>query len=422
MQVQSVEELARVLWATGLSRWFALRQEWQLLPPEFEACAVTFTAQHGSEKLRFRVEPKPGERPAGIRGVPLSKGGESSALGELLAIVEILDRKGLRIEIGERAPSEVERRPTRRLELFIASGCNLDCSFCCEAERIAKKSFMPWEEIEQKLRAAAASGIRLIQFMGGEPTIHPRFADALALARELGMRTFVISNIMRWDDPEFARTVGPLLDEIMVSVHAFGQSRGLAVTGRQSWWPRFQRAAEHLRTEHRGSVRCATVLSHSNADHLERIADIVLSFGPTAWVLGNAVPVAGTRLDPELTNLTLSQQVALRPELRALRDRCADAHCRLVLFCVPHCVLGPELWDHSHDLFLGDQDLSDGASRDVNFWSRADYHDGPAPVTLARERVEVCHGCERRSLCGGYFSDYLRRHGSHELQPIVTES
>ncbi len=417
MAVESIEELAQVFWTKGLSRWLALRSDFRLLAPEFDARSVTFTVERGQERVRFRLEPKPGPAPSGIQGVALSPADDSGALDELLAIVAMLDKKGLKLAAV--APEPQPRLTARRLELFIASGCNLDCSFCCEAERIAKKSYMPWEEIDQKLRAAAASGVNLIQFMGGEPSIHPRFADALGLAKELGMRTFVISNLLRWDDERFAKAVGPWLDEIMVSVHAFGKTRGLDVTGRTNWWDKFQRAAAHLRAEHSGSTRCATVLSRFNVDDLERIADIVLSFRPTAWVLGNAVPVAGTRLDPELTNLNLTEQVALRPRFLALRQRCAEQGCKLVLFCIPHCVLGPELWDTSHDLFLGDQDLSDGASRGVNFWSRADYHERPAPVTLARERAPICSDCERRSQCGGYFSDYLGRHGSAELRPIV---
>lgn len=403
-----------MLWAAGFSRWFAARPGWQLREPEFELRAVTFTATGEGRSVSFRVEPAP----EGVVATPVTPDSADPILGELLSIVALLDRKGLRVRASEAAP-RASREPAPRVELFISSGCNLDCSFCCEAERIAKKSYMPWEEIERKLRAAADGGMKLIQFMGGEPTIHPRFPDALALARDLGLRTFVISNIMRWEDPEFARAVGPLLDEIMVSVHALGDEKGLAVTGRKGWWQRFRKASEALRTEHRGSVRCATVLSRLNVDDLDGIGDEVLSFAPTAWVLGNAVPVPGVRIDPELTNLSLGEQIALRPHFAALRDRCAARGCKLVFFCIPHCVLGPGLWDHSHDLFLSDQDLSDGASRDVNFWSRADYHRRLAPVTLARERVDVCATCERRQQCGGYFCDYFRRHGSGELTPVV---
>jgi len=427
MRVESMEELARVLWAKGLSRWFAARPGWRLLEPEFAAGSVTFSARRTGEPLRFRVEPKTGGA-GGIVALPVAPGEDGSALAELISIVELLDRKGLGVRLDRQDPAPPPPNPpgTRitapRLELFIASGCNLDCSFCCEAERIAKKSFMPWPEIEQKLRDAAAAGKQLIQFMGGEPTIHPRFADAVGLARELGMRTFVISNIMRWEDPEFARAVGPLLDEIMVSVHAFGDDKGLSVTGRKGWWQRFAKASAELKANHRGSYRCATVLSRLNVDDLDRIAGVVLAFRPTAWVLGNAVPVPGTRIDAELTNLSLTEQIALRPRFAALKERCAAEGCRLVFFCVPHCVLGPELWDNSHDLFLGDQDLSDGAARGVNFWSRADYHEDFAPVTLARERGPACAKCERKNVCGGYFCDYFRRHGEGELSPVTAPS
>lgn len=341
-------------------------------------------------------------------------GDHRAELEELTLIVAAVANKGVCLP----QPEATAGTHTRRVELFIASSCNLDCSFCCEAERIAKKSLMPWEEMVEKLEAAARAGTGVIQFMGGEPTLHPRFADGLRLARDLGMRTYVITNLLRWDDERFAAEVGPLLDEAMVSLHAVGQERGFAVTGRRSWWERFERASKSFRAHHRGRTQGATVLSRFNVDQLDAIADRMLELSPTSWTLGNAVPVRAARLEASETNLSLSEQIALVPKLRELSTRSKARGCRLVFFCVPHCVLGPELWDDSHDLVIDGQDLSDDAQGKVNFWSEADYHTRPAPVLLARERTEACQGCARRKHCGGYFSDYFRAHGHGELRPV----
>ena len=311
--------------------------------------------------------------------------------------------------------------PEKRLELFIASGCNLQCSFCCESERIARKSFMPWSEIESKLQAAARDGIHVVQFMGGEATLHPQFAEALQAAKALSLTTYTITNLMRWQQPEFAQSVAPWLDEVMVSMHALGDEAGELVTGRAGWWRGFSEAVVQARSTLRARVRASTVLTRHNVDDLEAIADVLLTLRPHAWVMGSAVPVPGARVDPLDSNLSLTELRALRPRFAALHARCAAAGCQLVFFAMPHCALGPNLWDATHDGFVDDQDLADGAPstvQAVTFWSRADDLERRKHITLGRTRTARCAGCAREQLCGGHFSAYFARHGDGELEPV----
>lgn len=326
------------------------------------------------------------------------------------------------------------RSQGKRVELFISSGCNLHCSFCCESERIQRKEWMPWERLIGWLDRAAASGCRMIQFMGGEATLHPRFPDALREAKARGLSTFVITNLLRWEDPAFAEAVAPWLDEVMVSMHAGSADSGALITGRPAWHARFLRARdEAARTlgpaggpGRRARVRASTVLTRASAPELSLIYEALRPLRPERWILGNAVPVEGSRADPMDTaaptgDLTIPELRALQPALRALSAQCAADGCGLVLFCFPHCVLGPELWDQAHDFFVENQDLSPDApaeARDVNFWSEAEYHETPRPVTLARSRPPICAGCARETVCGGHFTEQLRRAGSGGLEPI----
>ena len=274
---------------------------------------------------------------------------------------------------------------------------------------------MPWPQLEADLRRFANEGFDLVQFLGGEATLHPRFGDALALAKELGLCTYVITNLLRWRDPEFGRRVGPLLDEVMVSLHAWGPEAGERVTGSATWWQSWQDAAAVARETLSGRIRASTVLTRHNVDDLERIAGEVLRFRPHAWIMGNAVPTAGTRTDVLQDLVPLTELVALRPRLLALSQRCAEAGCRLVFFAFPHCVLGPALWHDAHDLVIDDQDLSDAAAsspEEVTFWSRSVALPAPTSVVLGRRRAPECAGGLRESLCGGHFAAWFARHGT----------
>jgi MoaA/NifB/PqqE/SkfB family radical SAM enzyme len=414
-------EVARVLWKQGLARWFRVRPEWTLGTPEFGPESITFSAARGDQTIRLRVEPQgasPSPLLAGPRLQVTTDGRDTPEARELARLIVAVDKKGVPMVLGHPR--------ARRLELFIVDGCNLDCSFCCEAERVRRRRYMPWEELQSRLETAAKEGVQLIQFMGGEATLHPRFADALARARDLGMATYVITNLLSWERRDFAEAVGPLLDEIMISVHAFGDEAGALVTDRPAWWRRFQAAAVNARETLRGRVRCATVLSHHNVDDLERIGGVVEAFGAHAWVLGNPVPVLGSRIDPTTHALTLSEQRALVPRIRALSARMQRAGCQIIFFCTPHCVIGPGLWDSTHDDLVGDQDLSDDAPTDresVTFWPKAhDLARPDAAITLGRRRGSACVDCVRRDRCGGYFAAYLDTHGESEFHPILSDS
>lgn len=281
---------------------------------------------------------------------------------------------------------------------------------------------MPWDELEARLRALAGQGFDVVQFLGGEATLHPRFVDALALARRLGMATFVITNLLRWQDRDFARQVGPLLDEVMVSLHAWGPEAGRAVTGSGSFWESWLAASANARDTLRGRVRGSTVLTRASAPDLELIAGEILALGPQSWIMGNAVPTPGTRTDVVGELLTIPELVAMRPRLLAQLTRCAAAGCRLVFFCFPHCALGPEAWDDAHDLVIDDQDLSDLApdsEEDVTFWSRADGLPRQSRVVLGRTRPAACEGCARACVCGGHFRAYFERHGTAGIAPVA---
>lgn len=429
-QAWSEEELAKRLWFHGFRRWLDRNPDWSMGRPFTGNRRITFhvtsrrppgaaPAREGGRSFQIVIEPadgalEPTHRGRNLAVRPQGDDVDPRVADELGRVVMALDHKGLGFEV------DVD---LKRVELFISSACNLQCYFCMESERISQRSFMPWATIEARIRHYAAAGVNLVQFMGGEATIHPRFVDALRLCRELGLRTFVITNLTRWSNRGFAEDVGPLLDEVMVSLHAYGEESGKFVTGQESWWDRFEAAQRNfLETTQASNIRASTVISKANLPDLERIADRLMQLKPERWIMGNAVPIDGTRLDAVTEGFRLAELEAMRDRFVALNARVGASGCRLVFFCFPHCTLGPDLWDLTHDDVLDNQDLSDDAlkaTKDVSFWSQADYHERPRQVTLGRTRTARCAGCARASRCGGHFTDYFERYGDGELHPIV---
>lgn len=420
---KDTRELASSLWRGGLFRFGKHFPAWTVAEPEFHDASLVFIVANGPNAIRVRVEghDAPGtaeETGPNLRVVTLDDGGAPQVADALAKAIIAVDRAGRAMA----PPPHTQPVDGSWRELFIADTCNLKCSFCCEAVRIGRGSMMEWSVLEQTLHRYAESGVKVVQFMGGEPSLHPRFGDALRLSRQLGMRNYAITNLLQWRKPAFAAEVGPLLDELMISMHAVGEQAGESVTGRKTWWEHFQVAVDNARATLTCRVYGATVLSKHNVNDLERIAETLVSLGARKWVMGNSVPINEAPLNSLEINLELDDQRAQMDRFRAMHAWTAERGCEMVFFCMPDCVLEPDLWPASHDRMLHDQDLLGTASKDdVTFWSRTDFQEETVRnVALGRRFDERCNGCVRKGTCGGYFQEYLDARGGDALRPMTT--
>lgn len=100
------------------------------------------------------------------------------------------------------------------VQLIISDLCNQDCHFCAYrmetgfshfdfAENGNKnpKRFIPTAKAREILEDCAALGVGSIEFTGGgEPTVHPDWAEIVHYAQQLGMKTGLVTNGVRLKD------------------------------------------------------------------------------------------------------------------------------------------------------------------------------------------------------------------------------
>ncbi|MFB3828633.1 MAG: tetraether lipid synthase Tes [Bryobacteraceae bacterium] len=91
----------------------------------------------------------------------------------------------------------------------LTNRCNLTCPVCFANANVQGYLYEPsYEQIRgmlQALREEKPVSGRIVQFSGGEPTIHPRFFDILKLAKEMGFSHLQIAtNGLTFTDLEFA--------------------------------------------------------------------------------------------------------------------------------------------------------------------------------------------------------------------------
>ena len=98
--------------------------------------------------------------------------------------------------------------------------CNQRCLFCLDRDS-QDGDVVAFEDLRRELSDARARGLRRVVLSGGEPTVHPRFLDVVALARRLGFtHVQVISNGQRFCYADFLeQAVRAGLDEVTLSLH-----------------------------------------------------------------------------------------------------------------------------------------------------------------------------------------------------------
>src|SRR5574337_1839045 len=98
------------------------------------------------------------------------------------------------LEYDQTRWKEVVPRPVNTLQIFITNECNLRCRGCFY-ERGLGRGEMTMEEYGGYLdNYVRRWDVKKITLLGGEPTMHPRLAEIIALNTERGLNTAIYTN------------------------------------------------------------------------------------------------------------------------------------------------------------------------------------------------------------------------------------
>jgi hypothetical protein len=107
----------------------------------------------------------------------------------------------------------------------ITSACNLDCPVCYTINRSQEPYFMSKEEFARILEVIHRHdpNMQIINFTGGEPTLHPEFADLVQMCQRAGIHRITVStNGLRLrEDPELLARLADLEARIVLSFNSF---------------------------------------------------------------------------------------------------------------------------------------------------------------------------------------------------------
>jgi pyruvate-formate lyase-activating enzyme len=318
------------------------------------------------------------------------------------------------------------RETTRRGVLWLGLACDVRCKFCYD-ELVAsrEKAWMPVEEATALLdKFRFFYGNQYVDFMGGEPTLHPRVLDIVAHAAGIGLRPTVITHGMHLAELDRARAFADAgIHDLLVSVHGVGETVSQIHGRGRDNFARQLAALDNLRTLG-VPFRFNVTLIRDNLTELTAIADLAGSVGARVVNFLTFNPYFEWTAQPEIEFQARHSEIA--PYLMAAIDRCTrlgiEANVRYMAPC--------QLPGYEAHVYTGYQLPYDPHEWDYNSWYDTG-HEGTPPESWylgasQRQqqrhhyiRVPACGDCALRSVCDGFHEQYVARWGGEEAQPYA---
>lgn len=319
----------------------------------------------------------------------------------------------------EEAARVSARGDGHQFEIQLGHLCNNRCVFCSSGQltqlRLARH--IPLDPVVQALEQARAAGARRVTFLGGEPTLHKGFRDALRRAVELGFEEIVIfTNGVMFPHPGFIESVVALgRFEWRVSIQGGNEAAHVAVTGRQQSFRRILHGLRELRA--RGQrVTANLCVNRQSYRSLPDYPALVEEYGLAQLHVDIVRPASTGERSREYLGEIMAPYSEMAPYFAEMLEAFER---RLPGFDVnvgnlPFCIL-PGWASHIHH---GGEETVTVACDPSGLEPEVDKYEWHASQ---RRHLPGCERCVFRPDCTGVFSEYLAIHGGAEFVPVTPE-
>lgn len=267
--------------------------------------------------------------------------------------------------------------------------CNNRCTFCAVGTRTQLHGHT--ESQREHLREYRARGVTMVDFDGGEPTLHPDLLQTIRYARSIGYeRINVTTNGRMAYYEQFARKlVRSGLTTLLFSVHGpDAQSHAQQVGVAEA----FEQTTGGIRncTKHAPpgvELGMNVTLTKSNTDKLEQLTQLAWDLG-LRWINVQFLTPFGRATKMIAPDTQRAAEVTM-----GVIDRWRD-RMKVQVINLPFCLM-PGYEEHLEgDLLKLARHMIFVNNEDVNL---AEY------LAERRVRKPVCEGCTRAVFCGGFY-------------------
>ena len=286
-----------------------------------------------------------------------------------------------------------DRHLTRRGVLWLGLRCDVRCKFCYD-ERVptADKAWLKAEDAVKALdKFRFYYGNEFVDFMGGEPTLHPAVLAIVSHAASVGLRPTLITHGMHLARPERAAAFAQAgVHDFLVSVHGLDDTvAAIHGRGRDNAARQIQ-ALDNLRVLG-VPFRFNVTMIRDNLTQLEAIAALAAEKGARVVNFLTFNPYFEWERDIDIAFQARHSEIA--PYLMRAIDICTAGGVEANVRYMPPC----QLPGYEQHVYTGFQLPHDPHEWDYNSWYDAG-HEGTPPRQWYYEawrRQRDLHNCRR---------------------------
>jgi MoaA/NifB/PqqE/SkfB family radical SAM enzyme len=158
-------------------------------------------------------------------------------------------------------------------QLIVTRRCNLSCGYCNEFDKVSQP--VPYDTLTARIdHLTDVLGVTIMDFLGGEPLLHPQIAELIGYARRKGCWTNIITNGLLLSAERITQLNAAGLDSMCVSIDRINPTpfshKGLKP---------LRKRLRTLRSTARFTVETNTVLCEETVDQFEDLVNELKALG-----------------------------------------------------------------------------------------------------------------------------------------------
>jgi MoaA/NifB/PqqE/SkfB family radical SAM enzyme len=261
-----------------------------------------------------------------------------------------------------------------------------------------------------------------IDFMGGEPTLHPEIIDIVSYCRSISLRPTLITHALTLSNKRhLVRLKVAGVEDFLISVHGTGETADrIFNVGKKALFGRQLRAIDYI-NECGIRFRINTTLIQWNREELEKIAELAVEKGALVlnFIMFNPHFAWARRRDIPFQ----ARYSEIAPFLRRAIGICEDNGLEVNVRYFPFC----QLKGYEKYIYNCTQLPYDHHEWDFNSWHDRgvvqpgkDWYCDEGKRQADRNgsvKGEQCSICAFRNICDGFHGQYVYRYGFDEADP-----
>lgn len=342
------------------------------------------------------------------------------------------------------------KKITKRIDLNVGTFCNLRCTFCYYKEDLAdssSKKNLTTEGAKKLIDLYKKSGMEILEFTGGEPTIRKDILDLIAYVKKAGFKKIsMITNGLTFSCLDFAKKmVEAGVSDFLFSIHGPNPELHDSVTGVKGSFSKLCKGIENIRSLG-ARLRCNSVITGKNVSYIFDIARLCygLKVNKVNFIMYNPLEQAKCLIAKE--NIRYSKAA---PVLKKAINEFGNKFEKFIVRYMPLCLMrGYEKYVHNvqqvhydHDewnyllrtrirypfymwfgaIFVGYLSLPAVLKLKQTFYENKHIAILNAHSLINKVRTSKCKNCKYAFICGGIWKEYYKLYGDDEINTVEGE-